>query len=147
MAAYYWVDTTSRSGQVPSTALQGGHDIDGAPIFVGRAFHDGDWIPAKVLPSKNIAYVPYNGDEIGVDRFQVLCEQRFDWVPAHGGHIPESAVIGGKTSDGENLYIGRVHHDGAHTIGKVHPSHQTCYIPFDGKEVGHKEYEILVLRP
>ncbi|XP_050311628.1 uncharacterized protein LOC126747168 [Anthonomus grandis grandis] len=147
MAAYYWVDTKARHGHVPSTALRGGTDIDGAPIFVGRGFYEGDWIPAKVIPSKHVAYVPYNGKEIALDNFQVLCEQQFDWVPSAGGHVPEHAVIGGRTSDGENLYIGRTHHNGSHTVGKVHPSHRTLYIPFNGKEVGHKEYEILVLRP
>ncbi|KAF7282147.1 hypothetical protein GWI33_003113 [Rhynchophorus ferrugineus] len=62
MAAYYWVDSHSSYG-VPSTALRGGHDIDGAEIFVGRAFHEGDWLPAKVIPDKRIAYVAYGGSE------------------------------------------------------------------------------------
>ncbi|XP_066259122.1 uncharacterized protein [Euwallacea similis] len=144
MAAYYWVDTKARHGHVPSTALLGGNDIDGSPIYVGRAFHEGDWIPAKVIPSKHIAYVPYGGNEVGVEKFQVLCEQHFEWLPNHDGRVPPNAVVGGKTSDGEDLYIGRVGHDGAWTVGKVQPSHNTCYIPFDGKEVAHKEYEILV---
>lgn len=51
--------------------------------------------------------------------FQVLCEQRFDWVPASDGHIPEGAVEGGRTCDGEPLYIGRAHHHGSLTVGKV----------------------------
>ncbi|XP_056648526.1 natterin-4-like [Diorhabda carinulata] len=145
MAAYYWVDCHAR-GTVPSTALRGGTDIDGSQIFVGRAFHEGDWIPAKVIPSKNVAYVPYNGGEHAKFRYQVLCEQRFDWVPSQNGHIPFGAVEGGKTREGEPLYIGRVHHAGSHTVGKVHPSHGCCYIPFDGKEHGHRHYEILILR-
>lgn len=68
--AYYWVDTVSRGG-IPTTALHGGVDIDGHQIYVGRAFHDGDWIPAKVIPGKHVAYVAYNGEEIAVDNFQV----------------------------------------------------------------------------
>ncbi|KAJ8979375.1 hypothetical protein NQ317_003074 [Molorchus minor] len=146
MAAYYWVDSSARA-PVPSTALRGGVDIDGSQIYVGRAFHEGDWIPAKVIPSKDVAYVPYGGQEHAKDRFQVLCEQRFDWVPAHGGIVPPGAVDGGRTSSGETLYIGRVHHQGSHTVGKVHPSHRVCYIPFDGKEIPYQQYEILILRP
>lgn len=69
-SAYYWVDTTARSA-VPTTALHGGHDIDGAEIYVGRAFHEGDWIPAKVIPSRNVAYVAYGGGEHAKDNFQV----------------------------------------------------------------------------
>jgi len=143
--SYYWVDTFSHGG-VPSTAIHGGHDIDGTQIFVGRAFHEGDWLPAKVIPSKSVAYVAYGGGEHAKDQYQVLCEQRFDWEPSSGGHVPPGAVEGGRTSDGEALYVGRVHHDGALTVGKVHPSHGMCYIPFDGREIGHPSYEILVLR-
>uniref|UniRef100_A0AAR5P7J1 Uncharacterized protein n=1 Tax=Dendroctonus ponderosae TaxID=77166 RepID=A0AAR5P7J1_DENPD len=116
---YYWVDTFAR-GAVPTTALHAGHDIDGTQTFVGRAFHEGDWIPAKVIPEKNVAYVAYGGAEHPKDRYQVLCEQRFDWEPTSGGQVPPGAVEGGRTSDGETLYIGRVHHDGALTVGKVH---------------------------
>jgi hypothetical protein len=32
--------------------VRGGIDSDGDPIFVGRAFHEGDMIPAKVIPNK-----------------------------------------------------------------------------------------------
>ncbi|CAH1117733.1 unnamed protein product [Phaedon cochleariae] len=145
MAAYHWVDAHAHAG-IPSTTIHGGYDIDGAQIFVGRAFHEGDWLPAKVIPSKNVAYVAYGGEEHGKSQFQVLCEQRFDWVPSSNGNIPYGAVEGGRTSDGEPLYIGRVHHMGSHTVGKIHPSHRTCYIPFDGKEIGYPHYEILVLR-
>ncbi|CAG9764549.1 unnamed protein product [Ceutorhynchus assimilis] len=143
--AYYWVDTFAH-GATPSTAIHGGYDIDGTQIYVGRAFHEGDWLPAKVMPEKNVAYVAYNGQEHAKDRYQVLCEQRFDWVPSSGGHVPPGAVEGGRTSDGETLYVGRVHHEGSLTVGKVHPSHGACYIPFGGREIGNDSYEILVLR-
>lgn len=51
--------------------------------------------------------------------FKVLCEQRFNWIPSGGGHVPPGAVEGGRTSDGEPLYIGRTFHEGSHTVGKV----------------------------
>ena len=60
--AYRWVNRSS--GQpLPPTAVEGGRDIDGSPIYVGRCFHEGDMIPAKVIPDKNIAYVCWNGEE------------------------------------------------------------------------------------
>ena len=129
-------------GGVPSTALSGGEDIDGHQIYVGRAFFKNDWIPAKVIPGRNVAYVAYAGKEHHVDRFQVLCEQRFDWVTASEGRIPEGAVEGGRTCDGEALYIGRVQHEGSHTLGKVRSS--------DGKAVveefvlGASELQVLL---
>lgn len=57
---------------VPSTALHGGIDMDGSEIFVGRAFHEGDWLPAKVIPSKQVSYICYNGEEHAKHQFQVI---------------------------------------------------------------------------
>ncbi|KAJ8956524.1 hypothetical protein NQ318_019244 [Aromia moschata] len=91
--AYYWVDTHAWGG-IPSTALHGGVDIDGEQIYVGRGYHEGNWLPAKVIPGRNIAYVSYEGKEYHKDTFQVLCEQRFDWVTNHGGFVPPGAVEG-----------------------------------------------------
>jgi len=65
-------------------------------------------------------------------------------VPVNGGDIPPNAIPGGETEDGEPLFVGRVHHEGTVTIGKVQPSHSVCYIPFAGSEVASSEYEILV---
>ncbi|RZC38113.1 uncharacterized protein BDFB_007377, partial [Asbolus verrucosus] len=143
---YRWVDSSVAYGTVPPTAVQGGVDVDGHPIFVGRAYHEGDLIPAKVIPGKNVAFVAHDGDEHPVDTYQILCQQRFEWVPTHAGHLPPGAVQGGHTSEGEPLYIGRTYHEGSQTIGKIHPSHGVCYIPFDGKEIACPQYETLVLR-
>lgn len=68
--AYYWVATTATYG-VPPSAVHGGIDQDGTQIYVGRAFHEGDWIPAKVIPEKNVAYVAYDGKEVAKSEYQV----------------------------------------------------------------------------
>lgn len=52
-------------------AVIAGHDIDGSPIYVGRAYHEGDLIPAKTIPNKHVAYVPYGGMEVAKHDFQV----------------------------------------------------------------------------
>lgn len=44
---YKWVSSLAYS-RLPQNAVQAGHDIDGSAIYVGRAFHEGDWIAAKV---------------------------------------------------------------------------------------------------
>lgn len=82
----------------------------------------------------------------------------------YGGDIPPDAVPAGSTRYREMLYVGRVHHVGSLTVGKVnyryffmwqlsifvalqvHPSHGVLYIPYGGKEHGYREYEILVYR-
>lgn len=93
--------------------------MDGSTIYVGRAFHEGDMIPAKVIPEKRIAYVSYNGEEHPKDEFEVLCQGEFAWEFSNNGKVPPDAVIAGQTSSGEPLYVGRVLHNGSQTIGKV----------------------------
>jgi hypothetical protein len=55
---------------VPS-AVYGGNDADGSPMYVGRTYHEGDQLPAKVIPSKQAAYVGHNGQEIFKHHFEV----------------------------------------------------------------------------
>ncbi len=66
------------------------------------------------------------------------------WVPSSGSEIPENAISGGASADGETLYIGRAPHLNTVTNGKVHPSHGSLYISYGGEEIGITEYEILV---
>lgn len=56
---------------VPPNAVLAGNDVDGAPIYVGRCSHEGDLLPAKVLPTKNVAYVSHGGNEIRKQEFEV----------------------------------------------------------------------------
>lgn len=42
---------------LPKDAVVGGRDTDGSLIYVGRAQHEGDLLPCKVLPSKQVGYV------------------------------------------------------------------------------------------
>jgi hypothetical protein len=138
-----WVQSSAHS-PCPMGAHVAGNDTDGSPIYIGRAFHEGDQIPAKVIPSKQIAYICYAGQEIPKHHFEVLCQGSVQWVHSGHGIIPHGAVPGGRTNTGETLYIGRAHYMGSLTVGKVHPSHNTLYIPFGGSEVPIRSYEILV---
>ncbi|KMQ95579.1 c3 and pzp-like alpha-2-macroglobulin domain-containing protein 8 protein [Lasius niger] len=135
-----WCDASG--GMVPPDAVEGGND-DG-PLFVGRAHHEGALIPGKVKPSHSVCYIAWGGEEHGKSDYQVLCGCSPTWVAVSGGNIPSNALPGGETEDGEPLFVGRVHHEGTVTIGKVQPSHSVCYIPFGGAEVAFPEYEILV---
>lgn len=60
------------------------------------------------------------------------------------GRFPENAVPGGKTKSGETLYIARVEYKNCLIIGKVHPSHECAYFPFED-EIKMTEYEVLVI--
>ncbi|XP_076284165.1 uncharacterized protein LOC143210832 isoform X3 [Lasioglossum baleicum] len=136
-----WCDATG--GMVPPAAVEGGKDDD-EPLFVGRAFHEGALLPGKVKPAHSVCYVAWGGQEHGKSDYQVLCGCHPSWVPTTGNNIPPNAIPGGETEDGEPLFVGRVHHEGTLTIGKVQPSHSVCYIAFAGAEVAFPEYEIMV---
>ncbi len=66
------------------------------------------------------------------------------WEQSSGGADVRNALAAGKSADGEILFIGRVYHENTLTVGKVHPSHGVCYVPYDGEELSFGAYEILV---
>jgi hypothetical protein len=66
------------------------------------------------------------------------------FVDSRDGIIERGAIIGGRTANGENLYIGKVQHENTLEIGKIHPSHKCMYIPYYGKEIKFTNYKILV---
>ncbi|CAH0723571.1 unnamed protein product, partial [Brenthis ino] len=144
-STYRWVPACLSQRSIPMGALRVGTDADGEEIYAGRAHHEGDILPAKVIPTKNACYIAYGGEEVLKDQFEVLVPAMFSWQFSTGGEVPPGAVEAGVTADGEKLYFGRVNHDGCVTPGKIHPSHGTCYYPFDGEERSSAEYECLVL--
>lgn len=139
-----WI-TANPFGPLPVGAQIGGRDIDGSLLYVGRASHEGDQIPGKVLPLQRVMYVSYSGKEIAKQQYEILCGGNLSWIRVHGSAtIPHNAVRGGQTRSGERLYIGRVNHQGSQTPGKVHPSHKSLYIPFGGSEVAYTSFELLI---
>lgn len=141
--AMEWLASNAHAG-VPPNAVIAGNDIDGTTIYVGRAYHEGDLIPAKVIPSKQVAYVPHGGLEVAKSEFHILTGIGFEWVPSANGHVPPDAVVAGNQSNGEPLYVGRAHVGGSLSVGKIHPSHNCIYVPFDGTEHSVHQYEVLV---
>ncbi|KAF7282145.1 hypothetical protein GWI33_003112 [Rhynchophorus ferrugineus] len=145
MSGYYWVQINEHT-PFPPSAVYGGHDSNGSAIYVGRILIQEDLVPAKVIPDRKCAYATFGGEEVSSSKYEVLCEEKFEWVHASGGYVRSDAVIGGKTISGEKLYIGRALYSESITIGKIQPSHQTCYISYEGKEISINNYEVLVRR-
>lgn len=133
-------------GPFPQNLVRAGVDTDGCKIFAGRAFHEGDLIPAKIIPDKNLAVISYGGEEIIKDDFEVLRQGEFVWEFCTNGAVPEGAVEIGQTADGEKLFMGRAFYQGSQTPGKVQTSHGCLYIPFNGEEVPLAEYEVLCIK-
>lgn len=134
-----WVPASN--GDIPPDAVEGG--IDGEPQFVARARHEGNLIPGKLVPSHSVTYVAYGGGEHPHSDYEVLVGCRPHWVQVEGTNIPPTAVPAGETGEGEPLFVGRVHHEGSVTLGKVQPSHGVCYIPYGGQEMAFQAYEVL----
>jgi hypothetical protein len=133
VASYQWV--TGRNGYVPPGAVKGG--FDGENLYVCSI---GGSI-GKLAPRHRKCYVPFAGREIGYDKYQVLVVDRGQWVPLTG-NLPQGAVIGGK--DGENLYVCNAVVAGKWTPGKYAVSHDKCYVPYGGKEIGVKDFNVFI---
>jgi len=139
-----WVAQTA--GAVPEGALVGGNDA-GNELYVARGEHSGAIVPGKLVPSHSVAYVAWGGEEHAKEAYEVLVvpAESVSWVATTGANVPEKAIPGGISEDGEVLYIGRASHEGTVTVGKVQVSHSVLYISYGGAEVSYPEYEILVL--
>ncbi|XP_026474975.1 uncharacterized protein LOC113378634 isoform X1 [Ctenocephalides felis] len=65
-----WVAT--QGANIPDGALPAGETEDGEPLFVGRAEHEGTVTVGKVQVSHGVCYIPYAGQEMGFDTYEVL---------------------------------------------------------------------------
>lgn len=77
-------------------------------MYIGRAWHEGDQLPAKVIPSKQACYISYDGEEIPKENYDVLCNGNVTWVHCMPmtRDVPPFALCCGITAAGEALYIG-----------------------------------------
>ncbi len=70
------------------------------------------------------------------------------WVPARGGYVPNASLPAGYETNGQTLYICRVHLDvgnrQAISPGKIRPGFNGCNYGWSGGE--RTEYEYTVLR-
>lgn len=112
-----WVSETR--GNVPKDAFKAGRDKE-AIVYVGRAEHKNDKLPAKVISGHSHAYVSYGGKELAKDNYEVLRGYAYYWEPfiAHMP-MPKRAVSAGQAASGEDLFVVRVVHKGSDVIGKV----------------------------
>ncbi|KAJ3640782.1 hypothetical protein Zmor_027324 [Zophobas morio] len=67
---FKWVP--SSGGQVPPGAVQAGHRRDGAPLYVGRVYHEGSCIIGKVHPNFQACFFLYQGKEMHSSTYEVL---------------------------------------------------------------------------
>jgi hypothetical protein len=119
-------------------------------LYICRTYCDGG---IQVGKASNVfkkgAVIGYKNDEIHLEAYEVLVGNmnRLRWVPtsgklnAHGlGYRP---VEGGHENDGSALFIARAEHKGVRHPGKASEKLDGAYIPYGGKEVNVKNYEVL----
>ncbi|CAG0886306.1 unnamed protein product [Darwinula stevensoni] len=118
---------TASHGHFPDGAVEGGMTADGEKLYVARTEHKGDLLPGKLHPSNSVCYVTYAGAEHHKDTYHVLvnpAKSNLDWVAASGGSVPAGALQGGRTAEGEALFIGRCKHQEHLLCGKASREHR-----------------------
>jgi hypothetical protein len=112
---------------------------------LARAAHEGGIHIGKVRPAFGAANIPYGGEEIKVNPYEVLVGSgTFIWVAASGGQVPDGAVALGREKDGTPLFAARAQYQGGLHLGKVRLAFGAANIPYGGKEVKVNAYEVLV---
>jgi Protein of unknown function (DUF3421) len=108
---FKWIDCKQHD-LLPENAVPVGWNREAAAnCFVGRFWSDGEVLPAAVVVNEdgkiNSARAAQNSKTIRSQLFQVLTGREFGWQPCLVNEKPSNAVTSGKTTTGEQLYIGR----------------------------------------
>lgn len=140
-----WVRASD--GNVPRNSLVAGQNLNGENFYVGRVMLRGNVLPGKVLPSAKVCFVSLDQFEFSSSIYEVLVKApsvNYSWIRMGGCVMPRNAIPSGRSASGELIYIGRHVHKGEMTPGKIIPSHRCIYIPYLGKEVRYRDFEILI---
>ncbi|KAL1450990.1 hypothetical protein WDU94_003292, partial [Cyamophila willieti] len=133
-STYAWV--RCHHGQIRNDAVKVGIDANEGNLYIGRAWHEGDLLPAKIAPSLGRSFVSWGCAEHTKFEYEVLVADSHlvTWVASSNGNVPPHALDIGRTKHGEPLYVGRVEHAGTVTPGKIHPSHGVLYISWAARK-------------
>ena len=143
MEAYF---EPSSSGFCPHDAFIGGDEEGEFALHVARAWHRGSLVPGKYDARYRKAYVSWGGEEHRCEEYEVLTgSQTYAWVAAKDGDVPEGAVKAGHENGGAPLYVARawVTRHSVCTIGKLNPEDNCCHVPWAGRELQVRQYEVL----
>ena len=163
-----WV--TISDGHLPPNAIAAGVAPNGEVLYVGRREYARDLIPGYIVPSEKCLHICYgSGEHIYSSDYEALTiedQDGFEWGVYSNGDVPQNAVIGNKRRDA--LCVGRTvtgsdistattwqkvpinlpHVSVVNTQlpGKIHSSHRCLYVPWGGKEIIYRSYEVLMLK-
>ncbi|XP_024218905.1 ankyrin-3 [Halyomorpha halys] len=151
---FRWVNQTAGEFDLPKCAVKGGKTYDGQMTFPGRVWHQNGYIPATIIPNhkKIITVIDGKYKKVSGNKYQVLCGDILAWKPKKAdANIPGNAVVFGKSSKGDKLYIGRTYvshkEKEVMTLGQVCGKDKILRMPFYSKSTVETsdEYEILIM--
>ncbi|KAJ1905014.1 hypothetical protein IWQ60_012357 [Tieghemiomyces parasiticus] len=145
---FQWVPASN--GTIPPNAVQGGREGDGKPLYIARAFYKGGLQPGKAAPHLDGAYIAYDGKEVQLKEYFVLCGpgKALRWVACHGSVNFAGANVQPVSEcheeSGEPLFIAKASYDGGEQIGKAGPHLRNGMVfGYADKERSAKEYFVL----
>jgi len=138
-----WMKINAGS-EIPSDAVVGGKDVDGAQLFVAHANQLGNWHPGKTRKDWNTTSIEYGGQELNIHDYEILVgNEGLSWVSVSQGNIPENAVQGGHENQ-NNLFICRCEFKGSTQVGKTWQGINACRIGYGNIGNVVPNYEVLV---
>jgi Protein of unknown function (DUF3421) len=116
---YHWVKAAS--GHIPDGAVKGGMDHGDQVLYVARVWYQSVQLIGKVNALLQGARLCCGGKELHFAEYEVLCggPAQAQWVQNPGNGLPSNSVAGGKGSNGETYYVGRMNQNGTITPGMV----------------------------
>ncbi|KAK2467813.1 hypothetical protein APHAL10511_000108 [Amanita phalloides] len=75
MRGLHWVSShgTINVGALGARPVEGGHENDGTPLYIVRAYYKDGVHPGKASPKLKGAYIAWDGGEKAVENYEVLC--------------------------------------------------------------------------
>jgi hypothetical protein len=135
-----WVRVTN--GRIPATALPGGNEANGTPIYIARVSHEGGFHIGKAKQGETTAFISYGGREISLPNYEVYVGSGY-WVDVRAGQtVPANTIAGGNEAGGNRLYIARATIEGGIHPGKA--SSTMAFIPYGGQERAISSFQALV---
>lgn len=135
-----WTKPTSFD-EIESQGILAGTDESGTKIFIGRCTdRDGNWIPAKIVPSLKAGFYTYNNAEESTDEVEFLCNaDDYHWVKCDGRHVQDAAIVNG-------FQIGRALFNGNLIVGRVDPETKQLIGSFGGENFKLPSYDVLIFK-